>query len=95
MHEIQFITGHSHISQVRIARNFNSLNKYKSLCIHITEVIRLKIIIKNAEEAKDYIKEIRGSVIAEILFSELMKQPEPVRIKLFEMLTEKEEGRNT
>ncbi|QHQ62832.1 hypothetical protein Ana3638_20300 [Anaerocolumna sedimenticola] len=51
----------------------------------------MKIIINNTEEAKDYINEIKSSVIAEIIFSELMKQPEPIRIKLFELLIEKEQ----
>ena len=48
----------------------------------------MRIIINNAEEAKDYINEIKGPVIAELLCSELLKQPDPIRVKLFELLTE-------
>ncbi len=50
----------------------------------------MNIILKNTEEAKEYINEITGFITAELMFSELMKQPEQIRIKLYEMLTQKD-----
>ncbi|WMJ87585.1 hypothetical protein [Anaerocolumna sp. MB42-C2] len=51
----------------------------------------MRIIINNAEEAIDYINEIKGPAIAELLFAELMKQPDSIRAKLYEVLTEEEQ----
>ncbi|GEM_PF-6244657 len=46
----------------------------------------MNIIINNAEEAKEYIDKTRGYIIAELMYSQLMKQPEDIRIKLYERL---------
>jgi hypothetical protein len=46
----------------------------------------MKIIIKNTVEAQEYINEIKGRLIAELLFSQLMKEPEQIRLRLYEKL---------
>ncbi|MGB8455310.1 MAG: hypothetical protein WCD89_23630 [Anaerocolumna sp.] len=55
----------------------------------------MNIILINTEEAKEYINEIKGYIIAELMFSQLMKQPEQIRIRLYEMLTQKEGTRSS
>ncbi len=49
----------------------------------------MNINIQNPEEAKDYIEEKKSYIIAELLFYQLMKEPELIREKLFDMLIEK------
>lgn len=46
----------------------------------------MNITLKNEKEAKEYIDEIKDYLIAELIFNQLMKQPEKIRILLFNML---------
>jgi hypothetical protein len=48
--------------------------------------IVMNITLKNEKEAKEYIDEIKDYLIAELIFNQLMKQPEKIRIHLFKML---------
>ncbi len=50
----------------------------------------MNIIIKNEEEAKEYVNVIRGYILAELMFCQLMKQPGQLRIKIYEMLIQKD-----
>lgn len=51
----------------------------------------MEIIIKNTEEAKEHIDKIKGVLIADLMFSRLMQEPEPVRRKVYEMLVRTDE----
>ncbi len=46
----------------------------------------MKIIIKNEKEARDFLGEINGYLIAELMFSKLQQQPEPLRRLVYNKL---------
>jgi hypothetical protein len=46
----------------------------------------LNINIKNLDEAKDYIENEKGYIIAELLFYQLMKEQGQTREQLYKML---------
>lgn len=48
----------------------------------------MKIVINNEAEAKDFLAEIQGYLIAELMCSKLIKQPEPLRLLIYNMLLE-------
>ncbi len=52
----------------------------------------MNIIIHNAEDARDYIDKMKGPIMAELIFSRLMEEPEQLRIKLYEMLIREEKA---
>lgn len=50
------------------------------------------IVIKNTEEAQEFIHEIKGRLIAELIFSQLMKEPEQIRPLLYERLIHRDKS---
>jgi len=49
----------------------------------------VKIVIRNENEARDFLGDIQGYLIAELMYSKLLQQPEPLRLLVYNKLIEK------
>lgn len=49
----------------------------------------MKIVIRNEKEARDFLGDIQGYLIAELMYSKLLQQPETLRLLLYNKLIEK------
>ncbi len=49
----------------------------------------MKIVIRNEKEARDFLGEFQGYLIAELMYSKLLQQPEPLRRLVYNKLIEK------
>ena len=58
--------------------------------ISFSEVILLKIVIRNEKEAREFLGEIQGYLIAELMYTKLLQQPEPLRRLIYNKLIEEQ-----